>query len=81
MRQPATFVLESLTPPSQHFHWDKRWATADDHHRVLLYRMVLDTGTFQHSSFLGGGLVSSAGLISVKQGVIHTLSPLSGHYR
>jgi len=25
--------------------------------------------------------VTSAGLISVKDGVIHTLSPLSGHYR
>lgn len=38
-------------------------------------------GTFQHSSFLAGGLVTSAGLISVKDGLIHTLSPLSGHYR
>lgn len=38
-------------------------------------------GAFQHSSFLGGGLVTSAGLISVKDGVIHKLSPLSGHYR
>ncbi|VDB86478.1 unnamed protein product [Peniophora sp. CBMAI 1063] len=38
-------------------------------------------GTFQHSSFLAGGKVTSAGLISVKDGVIHTLSPLSGHYR
>lgn len=37
------------------------------------------TGTFQHSSFLAGGLVTSAGLISVKQGVIRTLSPLSGN--
>lgn len=26
-------------------------------------------------------VVTSAGLISVKDGVIHTLSPLSGHYR
>lgn len=26
-------------------------------------------------------MVTSAGLISVKEGVIHTLSPLSGHYR
>ncbi|THH18927.1 hypothetical protein EW146_g2142 [Bondarzewia mesenterica] len=38
-------------------------------------------GKFQHSSFLAGGLVTSAGLISVKDGIIHTLSPLSGHYR
>lgn len=39
------------------------------------------TGTFQHSSLIAGGVVTSAGLISVKDGVIHTLSPLSGHYR
>ncbi|KAF7339540.1 hypothetical protein MSAN_02168500 [Mycena sanguinolenta] len=39
------------------------------------------TGTFQHSSLLSGGVVTSAGLISVHQGVVHTLSPLSGHYR
>ncbi|KAF7436724.1 hypothetical protein PC9H_003557 [Pleurotus ostreatus] len=42
---------------------------------------IKETGEFQHSSFLGGGLVTSAGLISVKDGLIHTLSPLSGHYR
>jgi len=42
---------------------------------------IKSTGSFQHSSFLGGGLVTSAGLISVKDGLIHTLSPLSGHYR
>ncbi|KAL7285111.1 hypothetical protein ACG7TL_000203 [Trametes sanguinea] len=42
---------------------------------------IKDPGTFQHSSFLAGGLVTSAGLISVKDGQIHTLSPLSGHYR
>jgi len=42
---------------------------------------IKEPGTFQHSSLLAGGLVSSAGLITVKRGVIHTLSPLSGHYR
>lgn len=42
---------------------------------------IKTTGSFQHSSFLGGGLVTSAGLISVKDGMIHKLSPLSGHYR
>ncbi|SJL05481.1 uncharacterized protein ARMOST_08849 [Armillaria ostoyae] len=42
---------------------------------------IIDTGTFQHSSFLAGGLVTSAGLITVREGVIHSLSPLSGHYR
>lgn len=43
--------------------------------------IVSETGNFQHSSFVAGGLVTSAGLISVKDGMIHTLSPLSGHYR
>ncbi|KAI1793831.1 hypothetical protein LXA43DRAFT_998589 [Ganoderma leucocontextum] len=42
---------------------------------------IKDSGSFQHSSFLAGGLVTSAGLISVKDGLIHALSPLSGHYR
>lgn len=42
---------------------------------------IKETGLFQHSSFLAGGIVTSAGLISVKNGVIHKLSPLSGHYR
>jgi len=42
---------------------------------------IKETGSFQHSSFTAGGLVTSAGLITVKQGMIHTLSPLSGHYR
>lgn len=42
---------------------------------------IKETGLFQHSSFLAGGIVTSAGLISVKNGIIHKLSPLSGHYR
>ncbi|KAF9076190.1 hypothetical protein BDP27DRAFT_1314037 [Rhodocollybia butyracea] len=42
---------------------------------------IKNTGTFQHSSLTSGGIVTSAGLISVKDGQIHTLSPLSGHYR
>jgi hypothetical protein len=42
---------------------------------------IKETGAFQHSSFTGGGLISSAGLIKVKSGRIHKLSPLSGHYR
>ncbi|KAF5385442.1 hypothetical protein D9757_005362 [Collybiopsis confluens] len=46
-----------------------------------LFIGIKHTGSFQHSSFLAGGIVTSAGLISVKDGLIHTLSPLSGHYR
>jgi hypothetical protein len=46
-----------------------------------LFIGIKDTGSFQHSSFTAGGLISSAGLITVKHGRIHKLSPLSGHYR
>ena len=46
-----------------------------------LFVGIKDTGSFQHSSFTAGGLISSAGLITVKSGRIHKLSPLSGHYR
>ncbi|KAL0575827.1 hypothetical protein V5O48_006154 [Marasmius crinis-equi] len=46
-----------------------------------LFVGIKDTGSFQHSSFLAGGLVTSAGLITIKNGMVHTLSPLSGHYR
>ncbi|KAG2023584.1 hypothetical protein CC2G_001219 [Coprinopsis cinerea AmutBmut pab1-1] len=42
---------------------------------------IKETGNFQHSSFLAGGLATSAGLIKVKDGQIYNLSPLSGHYR
>lgn len=56
------------------------WIYVADRH-CNLFIGIKDQGKFQHSSFLGGGLVTSAGLISVKDGVIHSLSPLSGHYR
>ncbi|KAJ8520108.1 hypothetical protein ONZ45_g3000 [Pleurotus djamor] len=46
-----------------------------------LFIGIKETGGFQHSSLLAGGQVTSAGLITVKEGIIHTLSPLSGHYR
>lgn len=46
-----------------------------------LFVGIKETGSFQHSSFLGGAWVTSAGLISVKNGTLHTISPLSGHYR
>ncbi|KAF7306850.1 hypothetical protein MIND_00477200 [Mycena indigotica] len=53
--------------------------TSDKHFNIFVG--IKQTGTFQHSSLLAGGVVTSAGLISVKMGVVHTLSPLSGHYR
>ncbi|KAG8746686.1 hypothetical protein FRC10_003990 [Ceratobasidium sp. 414] len=52
-----------------------------EHMKRNLFIGIKDTGTFQHSSFTAGGLISSAGLITVKSGRIHKLSPLSGHYR
>ncbi|KAG8906401.1 hypothetical protein FRB99_006996 [Tulasnella sp. 403] len=45
-----------------------------------LFIGIKQTGTFQHSSFFGGS-VSSAGLLTVKDGLVTSLSPLSGHYR
>ncbi|KAF5355929.1 hypothetical protein D9756_004145 [Leucocoprinus leucothites] len=56
------------------------WIYVSDKH-FNIFIGIKETGTFQHSSFVSGGIVSSAGLITVKQGQIHTLSPLSGHYR
>lgn len=46
-----------------------------------LYLGIKQSGAFQHSSFLNGGRISSAGLMKVKDGQIRRLSPLSGHYR
>lgn len=45
------------------------------------YLAPKNAGVFQHSSFLGGARVTSAGLIKIKQGSIVAISPLSGHYR
>lgn len=49
--------------------------------RRELYVGLKQTGKFQHSSFLYGGRVLSAGLLKAKDGVLTSLSPLSGHYR
>ncbi|KAM0787999.1 hypothetical protein ACM66B_006200 [Microbotryomycetes sp. NB124-2] len=46
-----------------------------------LYVGIKKTGAFQHSSFLSGARVLSAGLIKVDEGKLTSLSPLSGHYR
>lgn len=46
-----------------------------------LYVGIKQSGAFQHSSFLHGSRISSAGLIKIKDGLITKLSPLSGHYR
>ncbi|GAA6008215.1 uncharacterized protein JCM10292_004094 [Rhodotorula paludigena] len=46
-----------------------------------LYVGIKKTGSFQHSSFLYGARVTSAGLIKANKGHLTSLSPLSGHYR
>ncbi|GAA5970903.1 hypothetical protein JCM8115_007035 [Rhodotorula mucilaginosa] len=46
-----------------------------------LYVGIKKTGAFQHSSFLYGARVTSAGLIKANKGHLTSLSPLSGHYR
>lgn len=48
---------------------------------MRLYIGIKQSGAFQHSSFLHGARISSAGLIKVKDGQLRRLSPLSGHYR
>ncbi|KAK3628175.1 hypothetical protein LTR56_018787 [Elasticomyces elasticus] len=47
---------------------------------MRLYIGIKQSGAFQHSSFLHGARVSSAGLIEIKRGELRKLSPLSGHY-
>ncbi|UKZ65477.1 uncharacterized protein TrAtP1_006676 [Trichoderma atroviride] len=46
-----------------------------------LYIGIKQAGAFQHSSFLQGARISAGGLISIKDGKLSSLSPLSGHYR
>lgn len=67
---------------SQYIYWHQRFSMAANILKnAATHILTPETGAFQHSSFVAGGIVTSAGLISVKQGIIHTLSPLSGHYR
>jgi hypothetical protein len=46
-----------------------------------LYVGIKSSGAFQHTSFLSGGRISSAGSIGIVDGRLTYLSPLSGHYR
>jgi hypothetical protein len=46
-----------------------------------LYIGYKQSGAFQHSSFMHGSRISSAGVIKVKHGQLRSLAPLSGHYR
>ncbi|PRP86409.1 hypothetical protein PROFUN_05328 [Planoprotostelium fungivorum] len=46
-----------------------------------LYVGAKEAGKFQHTSFLAGGRVTCAGLIQIKEGILMSLAPLSGHYK
>ncbi|CDR36630.1 RHTO0S02e04720g2_1 [Rhodotorula toruloides] len=58
----------------------RRWLYVSDLQNNL-YVGIKKTGSFQHSSFLYGARVTSAGLIKASKGHLTSLSPLSGHYR
>ncbi|KAN0063094.1 hypothetical protein ACQY0O_004257 [Thecaphora frezii] len=46
-----------------------------------LYIGIKTRGRFQHSSLLGGHTVAAAGVLKVKDGIITSIYPYSGHYR
>lgn len=46
-----------------------------------LYCGIKQKGRFQHSSFLAGGPITSAGTLIIKDGVLVKCNPMSGHYR
>ncbi|KAJ1029627.1 hypothetical protein NDA13_002871 [Ustilago tritici] len=46
-----------------------------------MYIGIKQRGRFQHSSLLAGSLVTVAGVLKVKEGVIVSIYPWSGHYR
>ncbi|CAK7339122.1 unnamed protein product [Dovyalis caffra] len=47
----------------------------------ILYVGQKKKGTFQHSSFLAGGVATAAGRLVVDHGVLKAVWPHSGHYR
>lgn len=46
-----------------------------------IYLGIKQKGYFQHSSFLAGGPITSAGTLVIKDGVLIACNPMSGHYR
>lgn len=46
-----------------------------------MYIGIKQRGRFQHSSLLAGSLVTVAGVLKVKDGIIVSIYPWSGHYR
>ena len=58
-----------------------KWIYVTSADKKQLYIAPKVKGEFQHSSFLSGGSVGSAGAIMVNQGRIIKLAPMSGHYQ
>lgn len=52
---------------------------ADSDYRI--YIGIKQKGRFQHSSFLAGGPITSAGTLVIRDGQLQKISPMSGHYR
>ncbi|KAK8340288.1 hypothetical protein V6Z11_A08G093600 [Gossypium hirsutum] len=59
---------------------DTKWIFVLSTSKVL-YVGVKKKGTFQHSSFLAGGVTIAAGRLIVDNGVLKAVWPHSGHYR
>ena len=58
-----------------------KWIYVTSTDKKQLYIAPKVKGEFQHSSFLSGGSVGSAGAVMVNQGKVVKLAPMSGHYR
>jgi hypothetical protein len=56
------------------------WIYASDS-QYRIYLGIKQKGYFQHSSFLAGGPITSAGTLVIKDGVLIACNPMSGHYR
>lgn len=56
------------------------WIYASDS-QYRLYLGIKQKGRFQHSSFLAGGPITSAGTLVIKDGTLLACNPMSGHYR
>ncbi|MCJ1478724.1 hypothetical protein MMC13_007408 [Lambiella insularis] len=73
---PATIMNHILRSSIHKNTWIFVFSTSHQ-----LYVSLKAPGTFQHSSFLHGSRILAAGLLTVSDGQLRSLSPLSGHYR
>ncbi len=55
------------------------YVTSTDNKQLYIAPKV--KGEFQHSSFLSGGSVGSAGAVMINRGKVVKLAPMSGHYQ